>query len=98
MRGTPGAAGYNLAAAQSVVVPAHGKCLVKTGLSLAMPSGCYGRVPPPSGLVLKEFIDVAAGVIGSDYRGDVGAILFNFGSEDFAVNLGDKIAQLIFKN
>ena len=97
VRGTSGSAGYDLAAAQTAVVPAHGKCLVKTGLSLAMPPDCYGRVAPRSGLALKRFIDVGAGVIDSDYRGELGVILFNFGNEDLTVNMGDRIAQLIFE-
>ena len=59
--------------------------------------GCYGRVAPRSGLALKKFIDVGAGVIDTDYRGEVGVILFNFGSEDFVINMGDRIAQLIFE-
>ena len=45
---------------------------------------------------LKKFIDVGAGVIDADYRGEVGVILFNLGDEDFVVNMGDRIAQLIF--
>ena len=59
--------------------------------------GCYRRVAPRSGLALKKSIDIGAGVIDSDYRGEVGVILFNFGSEDFIVNMGDRIAQLIFE-
>ena len=97
VRGTEGAAGYDLAAAQAAVVPAHGKCLVKTGLAMALPPGCYGRITPRSGFALKKFIDVGAGVIDADYRGEVGVILFNFGKEDFVVNMGDRIAQLIFE-
>ena len=58
---------------------------------------CYGRIAPRSGLALKKFIDVGAGVIDSDYRGEIGVILFNFGNEDFEINMGDKIAQLIFE-
>ena len=69
----------------------------KTSLSLAISFGCYGRVAPRCGLALKKFIDVGAGVIDSDYRGKVGVILFNFGSEDLVVNMGDKIARLIFE-
>ena len=53
-RGTSGAAGYDLAAAQTAVVPAHGKVLVKTGLSISMPTGCYGRIAPRSGLALRS--------------------------------------------
>ena len=96
-RGTTGAAGYDLAAAEATIVPAHGKCLVKTGLAMALPPDCYGRIAPRSGLALKKFIDVGAGVIDSDYHGEIGVILFNFGNEDFVVNMGDKIAQLIFE-
>ena len=62
-----------------------------------MPSGCYGRIAPRSGLALKKFIDIGAGVIDSDYRGEFSVVLFNSGSEDFTVNLGDKITQLIFE-
>ena len=54
VRGSSGAAGYDLSAAESAVVPAHGKCLVKIGLALAMPPGCYGRVAPQSGLAVKN--------------------------------------------
>ena len=97
VRGTSGVARYDLSAAQAAVVPAHGKCLVKTSLQMALPTGCYGRIAPRSGLALKKFIDIGAGVIDTDYRGEVGVVLFNFGSEDFVVNMGDRIAQLIFE-
>ena len=62
-----------------------------------MPPGCYGRISPRSGLAIKKFIDVGAGVIDSDYRGKLGVILLNFGEEHFMVNMGDRIAQLIFE-
>ena len=52
IRGTAGTTGYDLAAAQAAVVPAHGKCLVKTGFAMALPPGCYGRIAPRSGLAL----------------------------------------------
>ena len=60
IRGTTGAAGYDLAAAQNAIVPAQRKVLVKTGLSISMPTGCYGGIAPRCGLDLKEFIDVGA--------------------------------------
>ena len=97
VRGMAGAAGYDLTAAQAAVVPAHSKCLVKTGLAIAIPADCYGRIAPRSGLALKKFIDVGARVIDSDYRGEIGVVLFNFGNDDFVVNMGDKITQLIFE-
>ena len=55
---TEGAAGYDLAASHDAVVLVHGKCLVKTGLQMALPLGCYGRIAPQSGLALKKFIDI----------------------------------------
>ena len=97
VRGTTGVAGYDLAVAQTAVVPAHGKVLVKIGLSISMPTSCYGMTALRSGLALKKFIDVGAGVVDEDYRGELGLVLFNFGDEDFKINMGDKIAQLIFE-
>ena len=97
IRGTSRSVGHDLSVAQFAVVSAHGKCLVKTGLSMALPPGCYGRIAPRSGLACRNFIDVGAGVIDTDCRGELGVILFNFGEEDFVINMGDKVAQLIFE-
>ena len=84
-RATEGAAGYDLASAEETVVPEKGKTVVKTGISIATPEGCYGRIAPRSGLAVKKYIDVGAGVIDSDYRGEVGVVLFNHSDEDFEV-------------
>lgn len=65
------------------VVPARGKQTVKTGISIHVPTGTYGRVAPRSGLAVKHFIDVGAGVIDEDYRGEVMVLLFNHGETDF---------------
>jgi dUTP pyrophosphatase len=78
-----------------LVIPAGSRCLIKTGVAVAVPEGCYGRVAPRSGLALKKGIDIGAGVIDEDYRGEVGAILFNLNSEHFEVKKGDRIAQFI---
>ena len=96
-RSTDGAAGYDLCASQNCTIPAKGKGLVKTGLSLSFPSGLYARIAPRSGLALKKFIDVGAGVVDADYRGEVGVVLFNHGDQDFEVKMGDRIAQLILE-
>lgn len=82
-KATPDAAGFDLYSAYDYEIPAHGKVLAKTDIQIAVPSTCYGRVAPRSGLAHKNFIDVGAGVIDRDYRGNVGVILFNFGSEPF---------------
>jgi dUTP pyrophosphatase len=97
VRGSPLAAGYDLAAAYGCTIPARGKGLVKTDLQMAIPDNCYGRIAPRSGLAWKNFIDVGAGVIDADYRGNVGVLLFNLGEADFEVHPGDRVAQLILE-
>ena len=92
-RSTEGAAGYDLCASQDCIIPAGGKGLVQTGLAISFPAGLYARIAPRSGLALKNFIDVGAGVVNHDYRGEVGVILFNHGDQDFQVKMGDRIAQ-----
>ncbi|KAI4998708.1 hypothetical protein ZWY2020_054050 [Hordeum vulgare] len=94
-RGSALAAGYDLSSAVETVVPARGKALVATDLSIAVPEGTYARIAPRSGLALKHSIDVGAGVIDADYRGPVGVVLFNHSEADFAVKPGDRIAQMI---
>ncbi|MEJ1278686.1 deoxyuridine 5'-triphosphate nucleotidohydrolase, mitochondrial isoform X1 [Cricetulus griseus] len=94
-RGSARAAGYDLYSAYEYTIPPMEKAIVKTDIQIAVPSGCYGRVAPRSGLAVKHFIDVGAGVIDEDYRGNVGVVLFNFGKEKFEVKKGDRIAQLI---
>jgi len=86
-KGSPLAAGYDLYALDATTVPAKGKAIVKTGIALKIPSGNYGRVAPRSGLAVKNFIDVGAGVIDEDYRGELGVVLFNFSEQDFQVNI-----------
>ena len=80
-----------------MTVPAGGKALVSTALAMAIPEGNYGRIAPRSGLAAKHMIDVGAGVIDSDYRGEVKVLLFNLGKEDFQVLHGDRVAQLIIE-
>eukprot|EP00096_Caligus_rogercresseyi_P015642 TRINITY_DN8117_c0_g1_i1.p1 TRINITY_DN8117_c0_g1~~TRINITY_DN8117_c0_g1_i1.p1 ORF type:complete len:178 (-),score=54.65 TRINITY_DN8117_c0_g1_i1:149-634(-) len=95
-RGSPLSAGLDLYAAKDVSIePRGGRALVPTDLSIAVPHGTYGRVAPRSGLALKKGIDVGAGVVDADYRGPLGVILFNMGTETFEVKTGDRIAQLI---
>jgi len=72
-----------LNSAKDMIVPAKGKAIVPTDISIAISEGCYGRVAPRSGLAAKHFIDVGAGVIDCDYRGPLGVVLFNFSDTDF---------------
>lgn len=71
--------------------------LIKTGIAMAVPPGYYGRIAPRSGLAYKNGIDVMAGVIDGDYRGEIGVILINFGHDPFNVHTGDRVAQMIFE-
>ncbi|KAG6406417.1 hypothetical protein SASPL_134017 [Salvia splendens] len=96
-RGSPLSAGYDLSSAVETKVPARGKTLVPTDLSVAVPEGTYARIAPRSGLAWKHSIDVGAGVVDADYRGPVGVILFNHSDADFEVKAGDRIAQLIIE-
>jgi len=94
-KGTDAAAGYDLYAAENGEIDPLKRNLIKTNISIAIPKGYYGRIAPRSGLAYKNGIDVMAGVIDSDYRGDVGVILYNTGVEAFSYNRGDRVAQLI---
>ena len=97
LRATPGAAGYDLVAAEPVTVAAGGRAVIRTGLQLSIPAGCYGRVAPRSGLAVRHCVDVAAGVVDSDYRGEVGVVLVNNGAAEFCVRAGDRVAQIILE-
>lgn len=73
------------------------RCLVPTGLRIALPAGFEAQVRPRSGLALKKGISVlnAPGTIDADYRGEIGVILVNLSQEDFVVEDGERIAQLV---
>lgn len=94
-KGSEFAAGFDLRSAYECTVPARGKELVKTDIQVQVPPGTYGRIAPRSGLAWKNFIDVGAGVIDADYRGNLQILMFNHSEEDFKVAPGDRIAQII---
>ncbi len=99
--GSESAAGMDIMSCEKVVIPANGRGLVSTGFSVSMPSEdadkYYFRIAPRSGLAVKNGLTTGAGVIDSDYRGVVKVLLFNHGDEDFVVNVGDRIAQMIME-
>ena len=97
-RGSDGSVGYDLYSIEDAIVPCQaGNALVKTGIAVRIPDGCYGRVAPRSGLAAKHCIDVGAGVIDPDYTGEVKVVLFNRGFDNFEIKKGDRIAQLILE-
>lgn len=96
---TLGSAGMDLRAnidAPITLAPGERK-LIPTGIYIALPVGYEAQVRPRSGLALKHGIGLAnmLGTVDSDYRAEVGVILINLGQEDFVVNDGDRIAQMV---
>ncbi len=95
----PGDAGCDLRASEATVVPARGRVLVKTGVSIALPEGYVGLVHPRSGLAAKHGITVlnTPGTVDSGYRGELMVTLYNSTDEDFPVARLDRIAQLVIQ-
>lgn len=94
-RGSAHAAGLDIYSIERVVIPPGGRAAVRTGLAVAIPAGFYGRVAPRSGLAVRHGLDVLAGVIDSDYRGELLCALVNHGEEAFEVEPGARVAQLV---
>jgi len=96
---TPGSAGADVCAAihDELTLLPGARALVPAGFSLAVPAGYEVQVRPRSGLALRAGVTLlnTPGTIDSDYRGPVGVILVNFGTEPFTVKRGDRIAQLV---
>jgi dUTP pyrophosphatase len=90
-----GAAGADLRASEAVTIAPGARAAVPTAVRLQIPHGHVGLVWPRSGLAVRHGIDTLAGVIDSDYRGEVRVVLVNHGDEPFRVERGDRIAQLL---
>jgi len=97
-RGSRFSAGLDLYSSEDVTIASHERAVVKTGLSVAVPHGFYGRVAPRSGLAVKHGLDVLAGVIDSDYRGELLCALINHGTEPIEISAGMRIAQLVIES
>jgi len=95
-RATSGAAGYDLFAVADCVIPKDRHTLVSIGIQIDIPPNTYGRIAPRSSMSLKG-IDVGAGVIDSDYTGDIRVLLINRSTTDYCIKKGDRIAQLILE-
>ncbi len=91
----PGDAGADLRSSVDAVIPARGKHLISTGICLKLPPGHVGLIWSRSGLAVKHSLDCGAGVIDSEYRGEIKVLLFNHSDQDYAIKRGDRFAQLI---
>jgi dUTP pyrophosphatase len=96
-RGSSASAGLDLYSIEAVSLEPGERAIVRTGLAVAIPEGLYGRVAPRSGLATKLGVDVLAGVIDADYRGEIGCLLYNAGQEKIELEAGSKICQLIIE-
>lgn len=96
-RGSKEACGLDIYSVEELTIKSGQRKGVRTGIAVAIPQGFYGRVAPRSGLALKMGIDVLAGVIDADYRGEIICLIINLGEQDFRVNVGDRIAQLLIE-
>jgi len=96
VKGSRQSAGYDLFSNEKIVIEPHSRKCVGTGVKLKMlEQGFYIRIAPRSGLAVKKSIDIGAGVVDSDYRGEMKVVLVNNGDVEFSVDVGDKIAQFV---
>jgi dUTP pyrophosphatase len=94
---TDGSAGADLFASADGVLEPRTRAAVATGIRLQIPPGYVGLVWPRSGLAVRHGVDTLAGVIDSDYRGEVMVVLINHGSTTVRITAGDRIAQVLFQ-
>jgi dUTP diphosphatase len=94
-RGSVLAAGLDICSIEDLEIEPKQRSIARTGLAVAIPPGFYGRIAPRSGLAAKNGLDVLAGVIDPDYRGELCCLLYNTGDEAITLPAGSKICQLI---
>lgn len=92
---TEGAAGFDLQSAEDVVLYPGRRLAIPTGFAWAIPPGQVGMIRPRSGMAVSSGIDVLAGVIDADYRGEVAVVLINHGDRTLDIEAGDRIAQMV---
>ncbi len=96
-RGSKSAAGLDLYSIEEIAIGPYDRAVARTGLSVAIPEGYYGRIAPRSGLAVKYGLDVLAGVIDADYRGEILCALYNTSESPIRLEAGSKICQLIIE-
>ena len=96
-RGSDESAGLDICTIESVTKTAGQRALLKTGIAMSMPRGYVGLIWPRSKLAAKMGVDVLAGVVDSDYRGEIMVSLLNTGQDAVELRSGDKVAQMIIQ-
>ena len=89
--------GLDLYSPTNVLIPAHDKILVDTGITFKIPMGYYGQIASRSGLAIHHHIHVGPGVVDPDYTGSVYVLLMNFSSQDHVIEKNHCIAQMILE-
>ena len=95
-KGTPTAAGFDLYSAKTITISTQTREVVPTDLKIELPRNSYGQIAPRSGLALKG-LDIGAGVIDQDYRGNLKVLLINNRTTRYEVREGERVAQLLVK-
>ena len=90
-------AGYDLPSAETITIPKWSRRLVNTKLRFDIPKGFYGEIKGRSGIAIKKGVVAFNGTIDSGYNGFVYIIVFNFSNDDFLIQKGERIGQIIFK-
>jgi dUTP pyrophosphatase len=93
---TNGSVGYDLMVKEDIEIAARSSCIVPTGVSIGLPFGVEAQVRPRSSTLLKSNLFVQFGTIDTDYRGEIGIVVFNLSEEKCMLKAGDRIAQLVF--
>jgi dUTP pyrophosphatase len=95
VRATSGEAGYDLFCPTQIQILPGQRALVPTDVQLQLPAGAYLQIATRSGMAVKHLTDIKAGVIDSDFTGNVTVVLHNHGNETLTLNKGDRIAQFL---
>jgi len=98
-KGSKGAVGWDLCALAGVTIGPGERILIDTGvIGICLTRHFYGRIAPRSGLAWKQGVAIGAGVIDSDYRGEIRILIFNHSAQDIKITEGDRVAQLIVES
>jgi dUTP pyrophosphatase len=96
-RATAGSAGFDIYSNDFYLIKPNVRCLLDTGIAMQLPEGWWGELKPRSGLASKHGLDVLAGVVDSDYIGEIKVSLINLGDQEVEIKKGDRIAKLIIQ-
>jgi dUTP pyrophosphatase len=94
-KASEGAVGFDLYAAMEIQIHPGTRELIMTDIAVEFPVGTYGRIAPRSGLAYHYELDVAAGVVDPDFRGNIGVVMVNNSPVTYPIKVHDKIAQLV---